>query len=543
VRRSAQLPENCDVLVVGAGFGGLYMAHRLRLLGFDAHIVEAGGGVGGTWYWNRYPGARCDIESIQYSYAFDETLQQEYVWTERYATQPEILRYAEHVADRFDLWSGLTLNTRVVGADFDEANHRWMVRTDAGEAVRATFLIAAVGCLSTAQTPEWPGLETFAGDCYHTGAWPQEDVDLTDKRVGVIGTGSSGIQVIPVVAEQAAHLTVFHRTANYAMPARNRRLPLEELAELKSHYAEIRAAARRADNGRCYATEGRPLLGDSTEQQQAVLAKYWEMGGLDFCRAYSDISSDPVANQIAADFVRARIAEIVSDPGRAKVLSPDDHGINKRRPCLTNGYFEAFNRSNVELVDVRRDPIAGLSPAGVRTESGRVHNLDVVVFATGFDAMTGTLVRLNLRGRDGVSLQQAWAEGPRTYLGLTIAGFPNFFAIAGPGSPSVLSNVILAIEQHVEWLGDLLVHTRERGIGVIEAEPEAQAAWTAHNAEVAEKSGFGAGSWYEGANVPGKPRVLAPYVGGTDAYRAKCDDVAARGYPGFRLARRDASVR
>jgi cyclohexanone monooxygenase len=499
-------------------------------------FCEKGGDVGGTWYWNRYPGARCDIESIQYSYSFDEALQQEWVWSERYATQPEILRYAEHVADRFGLWSGITFNARVTATTYDEDRNTWTLSSDEGE-LTARYCIAAVGCLSTTQVPDWPGLERFQGEMYHPGAWPHEGVDLIGKRVAVIGTGSSGLQLISTIAESVSHLTVFQRTATYAFPAHNHPLTAERLTELKSRYGEIRAAALRSSNGRLYATEGRPLLGDSPEQREAVLQRYWEMGGLDFTKAYTDVSTNLEAAEVAADFVRDRIAEVVTDPEKREVMTPRGYPISSKRPCLEINYYASFNQPNVDIVDVRADPIVELTPTGLRTTS-QSYEVDVIVFATGYDAMTGTLLRLNVTGRDGRTLPAEWADGPATYLGLTVAGFPNFFVLAGPGSPSVFSNVIPAIEQHVEWIGELLSHVRSEGADLVEAEVAAQHEWTRHVSEVAERSLLAHGnSWYRGANTPGKPQVVMPYVGGTNAYRAKCDAVVAAGYTGLEISR------
>lgn len=545
-RVNASPPDACDVVVIGAGFGGMYMLHKLRQLGFDAHVIEAGGGVGGVWYWNRYPGARCDIPSFQYSYSFDDALQQEWVWTERYASQPEILRYAEHVADRFGLRSGITFDTRVTGAEFDETEQSWTVQTDRGASVRAKYLIAAVGCLSTAEIPPWPGRETFRGQTYHPGAWPHEGVDLQGKRVAVIGTGSSGIQLIPVIAEVADQLTVFARTPPWTIPARNRPLPPEELDRLKAAYPEIRHAARVSNNGRAHDTEGRPILGEPPHLQQQVLHKYWRDGGigggLDISRAYTDITQDLAANEIASEFIRARIAETVVDPVKREILTPRTYPFNTRRPCLDTNFYQTFNRDNVDLVDVRAHPIVELTPTGLRTDNA-AYDFDVIVFATGYDAMTGTFVRLGVRGRDGCALQEAWSAGPMTYLGLTVHGFPNFFVLAGPGSPSVFSNVMTSIEQHVEWLGDLLVHAREVGAESIEARPEAQQSWVQHSTEVYEQSILnGVDSWYVGANIPGRPRVILPYIGGCNVYRNKCDEVARNGYEGLHITRRHASV-
>ena len=535
-RVTAPLPSNCDVVIIGAGFAGLYMLHKLRQQGFDAHVVEAGGGIGGTWYWNRYPGARCDIESVQYSYAFDDELQQEWNWSERYAAQPEILRYAEHVADRFGLWSGITLDTRVTATAYDSGRNQWVLSTDGGAQISARYCIAAVGCLSTPQVPDWPGVQRFRGQIYHPGAWPQEGVDFTGQRVAVIGTGASGIQIISSIAPEVDHLTVFQRTAPFVFPARNRPLPPEELAALKSRYAEIREAARRGPQGRAFTTEGRPMLDDHPADREAVLRRYWEMGGLDFTKAYTDISSNLEADGITADFVRNRIAEVVEDPMKRELLQPRGFPISSKRPCLEINYFARFNQPNVDLVDVRADPIVEVTETGIRTTSASV-DVDAIVVATGYDAMTGTLLRLGVTGRDGLSLAAAWAEGPRTYLGVMVDNFPNFFVIAGPGSPSVFSNVILAIEQHVEWIADLMVYARNASADVVEADAAATAEWTQHVTDVGEQSFLAMGnSWYRGANIPGKPQVVMPYVGGTNVYRDKCDAIAGAGYPGVVLS-------
>ncbi|WP_019874801.1 flavin-containing monooxygenase [Sporichthya polymorpha] len=532
----APLPTRCEVLIVGAGFGGIYALHRLRGLGFDAHVVEAGGGVGGTWYWNRYPGARCDVPSVQYSYSFDEDLQQDWVWTERYAAQPEILAYIEHVVDRFDLASGITLNTRVAAADLDESGTSWTVRTDSGAVVQAKFLIAAVGGLSSPQIPDLPGIESFQGEIHHPGAWPHDGVDLAGKRVGIIGTGSSGVQMIPLVAQEADHLTVFQRTPCYSIPAGNRPLTEEELAQVKATYPELRQAGLRASNSQVYPTEGRPMLADPPELRQEVLRRYWADGGLGIARAYTDTSTDPVAGEYLSQFIRDRIADIVSDPDKREALTPRSFPFNGRRPTLDTNYYRTFNLPHVDLVDVRAHPITGLTPTGLRTDEAE-YDLDLIVFATGYDAMTGSLFRLNVSGRDGRNLRDAWADGPQTFLGLAVHQFPNFFVIAGPGSPSVLATVVLAIEQQVEWLGDLLVHARTVGADSIEATPDAQEDWMHEVRTAYEKSAFnGVDSWYVGANIPGKPRVILPYAGGATTYRAVCDEVAAQGYRGLRLA-------
>ena len=539
LRVGASLPTQCDVVIVGAGFSGLYMLHRLRQLGFDAHAIEAGESVGGTWYWNRYPGARCDVESIEYSYSFDEQLQQDWVWTERYAAQPEILRYLEHVADRFGLWSGITFDTRVSGATYDVDRNVWLITTANGAELTARYCIAAVGCLSATQVPDLPGMASFQGQTHHTGAWPKEGVEVAGKRVAVIGTGSSGIQLISSIASQVEHLTVFQRTPSYSLPARNRPLPPSELEEVKARYGEIRRAERLSTNGSWLTGEGRPLLGDKPEVREEVLNRYWSRGGLAFCRVYSDIATDMAANEVVSSFIRARIADTVGDPRKRAILTPRDQPFHAKRPCLDTGYYEVFDRPNVDIVDASADPITGLTPAGLQTAAAS-YDADVIIFATGYDAMTGSLLRLNITGRDGLRLADAWAEGPRTYLGLSVHGFPNFFMITGPGSPSVVSNMVHSIEQHVEWIADLLAHLRVIDADVVEAEAGDQDTWTRHVAEVGGSSLISrANSWYLGANTPGKPRVVLPYTGGANVYRQRCDEVAAAGYRGLRIGAHD----
>jgi len=523
-----------DVLVVGAGFAGMYLIHQLRTLGFTVHAVEAAGGVGGTWYWNRYPGARCDVASLEYSYSFSEPLQQEWEWTERFAAQPEILRYAEHVADRFDLRRDITFDTRIRTADFDERAGLWRLRAEGGRTFVGRFLITAVGCLSAARTPDWPGQRDFTGPIYHTGQWPHHDVDFTGQRVAVVGTGSSGIQVIPPIAEQAAHLTVFQRTANFSLPARNRPLLPGEQADVKARYPQIRAMMR--DNPRAlHRRTGKGGLQVPEQVRRAELEQRWRDGEVSFLTAFTDVLTDADANRAVADFVREKIRATVTDPVTAELLCPQGHPIGTKRICRDTGYFETFNLDDVDLVDVRSEPIVELTPGGVRT-SRREYPVDAVVFATGYDAMTGALTRIDIRGRGGRSLRQMWADGPRSYLGLAVAGFPNMFTVTGPGSPSVLVNVIMAIEQHVEWLAELLGHLRDRGVTQVEADPGHQDAWVAHVADLAAATLYPqADSWFIGANVPGKPRVFLPYVGGLDRYRRRCDEIAAAGYPGLRF--------
>jgi cation diffusion facilitator CzcD-associated flavoprotein CzcO len=538
ILNAGDTPHSVDVVVVGAGFAGMCMLHRLRQSGLSSVVYEAASDVGGTWWWNRYPGARCDVESLDYSYSFDEQLQQEWEWSERYATQPEILAYAQHVADRFDLRRDIRFETRVTAAIWNAEQRRWEVSTDRDDYTSARFLVMAVGCLSTIKQPEVEGIDRFSGPTYHTGRWPHEGVDLTGKRVGVIGTGSSGIQCIPLIAEQAAHLFVFQRTPAYTMPAGNEPLDPAFVAERKANYAEYRRQARETRSGAVYQPSQTPALSVSADEREATYWKAWESGRLySFGAAYSDLLVDEQANETAAEFVRARIRQIVKDPDVAELLSPRTYPFGTKRPCLDTDYYATFNRDNVTLVDVRSSPIVELTETGIRTQDEH-YELDAIVFATGYDAMTGALLAIDLIGADGVKLRDKWAAGPRTYLGLGINGFPNLFVIAGPGSPSVLTNMVLGIEQHVEWIGDCVDHLDELGFATIEPSIEAEDAWVARLNEIASATLFPrANSWWMGANVPGKPRVFMPFVGGFNVYRKICFDVASNGYEGFTLAR------
>jgi cyclohexanone monooxygenase len=527
--------RHVDAVIVGAGFAGLYALHRLRGLRLSARVFEAGSGVGGTWYWNRYPGARCDVESMDYSYSFSDDLQQEWRWTERYASQPEILTYINHVADRFDLRRDVQLETRVTSAVFDEATNRWTVETDRGDRVSAQFCIMATGCLSDAQVPDITGRETFAGRWYHTGKWPHEGVDFTGQRVGVIGTGSSAIQSIPIIARQAAHLFVFQRTPNYSVPARNAPLDPHYEWRVKADYADFRRQARESRVGFVVERSEESALAMSPEQRQGEYDKRWGRGGLGFSATFADLLTNQDANDTAAEFFRAKIREIVRDPSIADALTPQGYPLGTKRLCVDTDYYATFNRDNVTLVDLRRTPIEAITPRGVRTQDAE-YAVDSLVFATGFDAMTGALLKIDIRGRGGLTLRAKWTDGPRTYLGLAVAGFPNLFAITGPGSPSVLSNMIVSIEQHVDWIADCIVYLRERDLRAIEASTEAEDEWVAHVNAVGHATLYPrANSWYMGANVPGKPRIFMPYVGGVGVYRQKCDDVAAKGYAGFTL--------
>jgi cyclohexanone monooxygenase len=525
-----------DVVVVGAGFAGMYMLHRLRGLGFSARVYEQGGDVGGTWYWNRYPGARCDVESMQYSYSFSDELQQQWDWSERYAPQPEILKYAQHVAERFNLRSDIQFGTRVDLVAFDESANVWSVSTSDGSTVTAKHVVLATGCLSNARMPDIKGLKDFKGQVYHTGHWPHEPVDFTGQRVAVIGTGSSAIQSVPLIAAQASHLTVFQRTANFSIPARNAPLTPDERNAFRSNYPEIRRQAREEmRNGIFQELPDRGALDDGDNERRARYEARWARGGLTFTAAYNNIALDQAANDTAAGFVREKIAEIVRDPRTAKLLQPNNHPIGSKRICVDTDYYATFNRPNVSLVDIKSDPIEEILPNAVRT-GGKDYEVDALVLATGFDAMTGSVAKIDIRGRDGQTLNQKWSEGPKTYLGLMSAGFPNLFVITGPGSPSVLSNMMVSIEQHVDWIADCLGYMRDRNLDTMEATKEAEGNWVAHVNEVAHGTLYPqANSWYMGANIPGKPQIFMPYIGGVGVYRQICNDVAAKGYEGFAM--------
>ena len=540
-----EISPDFDAVVIGAGFAGLGMLWRLRdELGMSVQVYEAGDGVGGTWYWNRYPGARCDSESYVYCFSFSKDLLQDWNWSGKYPEQPEILTYLNHVADRFHLRRNIQLNTRVTAATFLEDSNRWQVETDRGDCVTARFLITGIGCISTGNVPGIPGLEAFEGDWYHTGSWPHERVDFAGKRVGVIGTGSSGVQAIPVIAEQAEHLTVFQRTPQFTIPARHETVDrrfIEE--EVKPNYDEIWKKARWSKAGFPADFSEVSALDVSAEERRNTYESLWAQGGTQFLYGtYKDIRTDRRANDTAAEFIRSKIRETVDDPETTEKLLPTDHPFGSKRTLIDTNYFETYNRENVELVDIRHSPIEEITPKGIRTEDEE-YELDTIVFATGFDAMTGTFFKMDIRGRNELSLRDKWAEGPKTYLGLQVAGFPNMFMITGPGSPSVLSNMPVSIEQHIEWIADCLAYLREQGIETAEADPVAETAWVSHVNEVAEPTMFMlANSWYLGANIPGKPRVFMPYAGGVGVYREKCDEIAANGYEGFILGSGSRSI-
>ena len=531
----AEAAGEVDVVVVGAGFAGLYLLHRLRGTGLTARCFEAADGVGGTWYWNRYPGARCDVESMQYSFSFSEELQQDWRWSERFSAQPEILRYAEHVADRFDLRRDIQFETEVTAARFDEAAGRWLVETDRGDRVAARFCVMATGCLSAARVPELKGLDRFRGATYHTGAWPHEGVDLGGLDVAVIGTGSSAIQAIPMIAQEARHLTVFQRTPNYSIPSRNGAMTDDYEQSWKHGYAAKRAAARATRTGILAGYNNNSALAVSDEERRRIYEWRWQEGGTAFMYAFNDLITNRQANDTAADFVRERIRAIVHDPAVAELLAPKDYPIGTKRICVDTDYFETFNRDNVTLVDLSDAAIEAVTADGL-VAGGRSYGFDAIVFATGFDAMTGALAKIDIRGRGERALKDKWQAGPRTYLGLMSEGFPNLFLITGPGSPSVLSNMIVSIEQHVDWLVDGLAHMRAEGLATMEPTREAEDAWVEHVNQIAHRTLYPeAASWYMGANIPGKPRIFMPYIGGVDIYRQKCAEIAANGYAGFRF--------
>ena len=526
-----------DALVIGAGFSGLYQLHCLRdRLGLSVQVLEAAAGVGGTWYWNRYPGARCDSESHAYSFTFSEQLVREWEWSERYPAQSEVLRYLNHVAERFDLKRDIRLNTRVTSAHWDAANNLWRVGTEAGEHLQARFLITAVGCLSSANVPNIPGLDQFAGRWYHTGQWPHEGVDLAGKRVGLLGTGSTGIQAIPVIADSAAHLTVFQRTPTYSVPARNAPLTAEFKQYVKDNAASIRRVMQSTPNGHPFTIAERLALETPPAERQALYEAAWKKGGLQFRATFKDLLASIEANDTAADFLRAKIREVVKDPATAAKLSTIDHPYAAKRPPIDSDYFETFNRDHVALVDLKAEPIERITPHGIRTAAAD-YPLDVIVFATGFDAMTGSLLRMDIRGTDGRTLADAWAAGPRNYLGLQVAGFPNLFMMTGPGSPSVLCNMPVPIEQHAEWIAACIAHLRANGLTRIETSEAAMDDWVEKVNATAEAILLSRAkhSWYYGANIPGKPQVFMPYAGGMARYKEICDEVVARNYEGFVL--------
>ena len=524
-----------DVLIVGAGFSGMYMLHKLRENGLRALVLDEASGVGGTWYWNRYPGARCDVESMEYSYSFSDSLQQEWEWGDRFSTQPEILKYANHVADRFDLRKDIKFGSRVKSAIFTDENI-WTIKTISGEEYKSRYCVMATGTLSSVNEPKFKGLDTFKGDWYVTGRWPHESVDFTGKKVGIIGTGSSAVQAIPVIAPHVESLTVFQRTANYSIPARNHSLTLEEIEKVKVNYSEIRAKARGNRAGIASMEIGTySALDVSDSDRDLEFKRRWQDGGTNFLAAFNDIGTNADSNEKVADFVRAKIHEVVRDTEVADLLSPTNT-IGCKRLCADTDYYETYNRDNVLLVDVNKTPIERIVSEGIKT-SDKVFELDIIIFAIGFDAMTGALLSIDIKGRQGLSLREKWSDGPRTFLGLCSEGFPNMFMITGPGSPSVLSNMMTSIEQHVDWVSDCISYMYSNGRNTIEASLDSENHWTDHVEEVAENTlRYSCNSWYVGANIPGKKRVFIPYAGGLPQYTEACNEVADNAYEGFSIA-------
>ena len=522
-----------DVVIIGAGFAGLHMLYRLRALGFRAQVVEAAAGVGGVWYWNRYPGARCDVESLQYSYSFSSALEQEWVWTEKYAGQAEILRYIEHVAERFDLRRDITFNTRIASANFDPDSAQWQLAAESGLRITAQFCVMATGALSIARLPDIPGIAQFSGPVYHTGAWPHKGVDFTGKRVAVIGTGSSGIQAIPAIARQAKHLLVLQRTANFSIPAWNAPLTPDAQKTWKANYGAHRSRAREV--GTLYEFSDKAAMQVGPNERQQEYERRWISGGVNFVHAFNDLMVNKSSNDTISDFVRSKIRAIVKDAAVADSLCPTDHPLGTKRICVDTGYFETYNRDNVKLVDLKKTPIVSVTAAGLQTTDAS-HELDVLVCATGYDALTGAVLSIDIQGLNGQSLRNKWANGPRTCLGLMTHGLPNLFIVTGAGSPSVLVNMIVGIEHHVEWISDCLVHMKNHRLQTIDASKDAEDQWVEHVNATANKTLLPlANSWFLGANIPGKPRVFMPYAAKIGVYRKECQEVADRGYEGFTM--------
>ena len=524
-----------DVVVVGAGFSGLYLLYRLRKAGFSTRVFERGGDVGGTWYWNRYPGARCDVESLQYSYSFDEQLQQDWHWPEKFSAQPDILAYANHVADRFNLKKDIEFNIEVKASWFDEKLKTWKITTNTGEEINAQYFIMATGCISTTQIPNIKGLSDYVGNTFHTGDWPHEEVDFSGQSIAVIGTGSSGIQSIPVLAKQAKKLTVFQRTPNYSIPSQNEPMTKKYERSWKDVYSERRKEMRYSAHGSLKDLNDVPALSVDEDQRQELYTKRWAIGGTGFLGSFNDLLTNADANYTAAEYVRQQIKRVVKDKETAEILCPRSYPIGTKRICIDTGYFETYNRENVKLVDISKKPIQRLVTDGIIVDD-QVYAFDSIIFATGFDAMTGSIFNVDIKGRGGLALKEKWNAGPKTYLGLMSASFPNLFMITGPGSPSVKSNMIMSIEQHVDLVIETLLSMRRKGLSVVEPELEAENKWVDHVQEVANKTLFPqANSWYMGANIPGKPRLFMPYIGGVGAYREICEEIVANNYRGFKF--------
>jgi cation diffusion facilitator CzcD-associated flavoprotein CzcO len=528
-----------DAVVVGAGFSGLYTLHRLRdQMGMSVKVIEKADDVGGTWYWNRYPGAQCDSESHIYCYSFNEDILEEWRWSERYPSQPEVLEYLRFVADNLDLRQDIDFETEVTSAEFQEDSGTWEVSTDDGEEISSQYFVTAVGCLSEPYIPDFEGIESFEGEWYHTGTWPHDPVDFTDKKVAVVGTGATGIQVIPEVAKKdIEHLTVFQRTPNYAVPARDRPLEDEDWEEIQANHERILEQAHDSGFGMPFEIGHETAEGMSMEELEEDLESRWEEGGFRFMLTFEDLLTNEKTNEKVSEFLRNKIRESVDDPELAEKLVPKDHYYATKRPPLHTDYYETFNKDNVSLVDVHETPIERIAPEGIQT-SDKLHEFDMIIYATGFDAMTGTLLNMDIKGRDGLTLDEKWADGPQTYLGLSMHGFPNMFTITGPQSPSVLSNMPVSIEHHVEWITNTIEYLVDNDIHLIEPTKQAEEAWTAHNREVAEQTLYTTvDSWYMNENIPEKPTVFTPYSGGVDVYHDTILEVAEKGYEGFELTK------
>ena len=531
-----------DVVVVGAGFSGLYLLYRLRKAGFSTRVFERGGDVGGTWYWNRYPGARCDVESLQYSYSFDEQLQQDWHWPEKFSAQPDILAYANHVADRFNLKKDIEFNIEVKASWFDENLKTWKITTNTGEEINAQYFIMATGCISTTQIPNIKGLSDYVGNTFHTGDWPHEEVDFSGQSIAVIGTGSSGIQSIPVLAKQAKKLTVFQRTPNYSIPSQNEPMTKKYERSWKDVYSERRKEMRYSAHGSLKDLNDVPALSVDEDQRQELYTKRWAIGGTGFLGSFNDLLTNADANYTAAEYVRQQIKRVVKDKETAEILCPRSYPIGTKRICIDTGYFETYNRENVKLVDISKKPIQRLVTDGIIVDD-QLYPFDSIIFATGFDAMTGSIFNVDIKGRGGLALKEKWNAGPKTYLGLMSTSFPNLFMITGPGSPSVKSNMIMSIEQHVDLVIETLLSMRRKGLSVVEPELEAENKWVDHVQEVANKTLFPqANSWYMGANIPGKPRLFMPYIGGVGAYREICEEIVANNYRGFKFEKSKQAI-
>jgi cyclohexanone monooxygenase len=537
--KASNSPDGLDVIIIGAGVGGLYAIHKLRQLGLKVRAFEKGDDVGGTWYWNRYPGCRCDVESLEYSFSFSPELDQEWKWPERYGNQGEILKYVQHVSERFDLRKDIQFNTTVTAASFDEKANRWTVTTDKGETVTAPYCIMATGNLSTPRKPDIKGIDSFKGKTYHTGLWPHQGVDFTGLRVGIVGTGSSGVQSIPHIASQARQLFVFQRTANFSLPAQNGPMDPVKEAQHKAEYPQRRAGAVNTPFAIAgYPPPSKSALEVSAEERNATYERKWQEGGsISFLYSYTDLLTNKAANDTAADFVRNKIRAIVKDPETAEALCPNDHPIGTKRLILDTNYYQTYNLPHVKLVNIRKNPIAEVTEWGIKTADGKSYELDAIVFATGFDAMTGAMREIDIKGSGGTSIRDKWNDGPQTYLGVMVAGFPNMFMITGPQSPGVKSQMIFACQQHVDFIGDIIKYAQTRQKRRIEATRVAEMAWVQHNNDVANSTLYPlANSWYMGANIPGKPRIFMPYVGGVTSYVKKCNEVADKGYEGFEMS-------